>query len=628
MLKNFKPGSNLTLLNTIYHRSKRMENGKYSEDAITIIYKNNNTKKKYMETIYSPDYEYYIAKEGVSFDHNQLFTEIDNVEKVSARYKDLEKDIAERTNNLEYFYDNLKQGNYMANRRLHTHPSVFMSDMQIEDHYRFRFNMLYGEPDISNPSKSYLDIEADTIDMVGDFPELGECPINAVTVIDLASARVFTLLLRNPNNLLIEQFENDLKSGGTFFNELKDTIRDTVGGWKNERRYKLDTLNYEVHFFDDEIELIANIFNIINNNKPDFVLAWNMAFDIPYIIERLKNLGVDPAIIMSHPDFEIQEAYYHIDTRNENELAERGDYAKISSYSVYLDQMVQFASRRKGQSAFKSHKLDYIGQVIAKVKKLDYSHITRDIAQFPYLDYRLFVMYNIIDTIVQHCIEIKTDDIGFVFGKANMNFTRYDKCHRNTIYLKNRGIGEFYKNNFIMGNNTNLDNSKTKFAGALVSDPLLNLPNGLVLNEAPIRIYDNVVDYDFRALYPSLITEYNMAPHTQIGRIIIDDVINKNENRFNDEDYDRSGAFIDDINSRNYVTLCTRWFNMPTYSDLYNQIIKHYNYLFLKPINSDGYLSPMKIISDYNEIHPFNITEDTSIKPITMYRRIPNREGI
>ena len=54
--------------------------------------------------------------------------------------------------------------------------------MNIEDHYRFRFNNLYkNEP--CKITKSYFDIEADTINMMGDFPEPGECPINAITII-------------------------------------------------------------------------------------------------------------------------------------------------------------------------------------------------------------------------------------------------------------------------------------------------------------------------------------------------------------------------------------------------------------------------------------------------------------
>ena len=61
-----------------------------------------------------------------------------------------------------------------------------------------------------------------------------------------------------------------------------------------------------------------------------------MAFDIPYIYERIINLGYDPRDIMCHRDFEDQfkYAHYYIDKRAA-EFAERGDLYDISSYTVY-----------------------------------------------------------------------------------------------------------------------------------------------------------------------------------------------------------------------------------------------------------------------------------------------------
>lgn len=57
-----------------------------------------------------------------------------------------------------------------------------MSDMDIEDNIRFQFANSY-ENSYTKPSKSFLDIEADTIDCKGEFVELGECPINAVSLL-------------------------------------------------------------------------------------------------------------------------------------------------------------------------------------------------------------------------------------------------------------------------------------------------------------------------------------------------------------------------------------------------------------------------------------------------------------
>ena len=59
-------------------------------------------------------------------------------------------------------------------------------------------------------AKCYLDIEADTIHMKGDFPEPGECPINAVTIICQAQNEVYTLLLRDDKNQLAKDFENSV----------------------------------------------------------------------------------------------------------------------------------------------------------------------------------------------------------------------------------------------------------------------------------------------------------------------------------------------------------------------------------------------------------------------------------
>ena len=161
--------------------------------------------------------------------------------------------------------------------------------------------------------------------------------------------------------------------------------------------------------------------------------------------------------------------------------------------------MIHFASRRKGQNKLHSFTLDFIGEVVAKVRKLDYKHITTNIAELPYKDYKTFVFYNIMDTIVQYCIEAVTQDINYVFSKCNINNTRYSKAHRQTVYLTNRGIKEFEKDGFIMGNNVNKFNEKPteKFPGAFVADPLkLNGHSKLRIYGRLIEVFDNLDDFD------------------------------------------------------------------------------------------------------------------------------------
>ena len=119
--------------------------------------------------------------------------------------------------------------------------------------------------------------------------------------------------------------------------------------------------------------------------------------------------------------------------------------------------------------------LDTAADIITRgaVRKLDYSHITTNLTELPYLDYKTFVFYNIMDTIAQKCIEMTVEDIDYIFATAVNNDTRYSKCHRQTVYLTNRGAKEFMNDGFVMGNNANRgsDPPTTKFPGAFVANP-------------------------------------------------------------------------------------------------------------------------------------------------------------
>ena len=447
------------------------------------------------------NYEYYLIHDDKRTPYPRLFVPKKDVDPIRVPYSDLEKSIAKNVGLKDFFYDNINSGNRRENKKLHLHPDVFNSDMNIEDHYRYRFGKLYrNEP--CPVTKAFFDIETDGINIAGDFPEMGECPVNAISLILQEQKTIYSFLLRTKSNPQIPVFEQQVKDG-IIIPELKEFIVNAVGGPAMAKKYNID-FDIKFLFYDeeDEINLIADLFRAINTFKPDFALAWNMSFDIPFMIARIIRLGHDPKDIMCHPDFKYKCAEYFVDERMKNEFAERGDTGIISSYTAFLDQMIHFASRRKGQTKLLSFSLDFVGETVAKVKKLDYKHITTDITKLPYIDFKTFVFYNIMDTIVQYCIEAVTTDIDYVFYKANMNNVRYSKVHRQTVYLMNRGIKEFYNTDdgYIMGNNVNKFNQKpdTKFPGAFVADmnKINNYSRMRIFGRA-VDIFNNLVDFDY-----------------------------------------------------------------------------------------------------------------------------------
>lgn len=579
-MSQFKPGDNISILNTSYTRPSKDENGKKVKDHITLVYKDLDTGTKYHKTIYEPKIDYYVIKPEFIKPYPQFFIEKDKVEKVSTSYANLNLDIAKRIGCEEQFFENIRNGQAYMNKMVHFNPMVMSSDIGIEAFYRMEFDKTYKN-EVFAPTKGYLDIETDIWYINNRFPQPGECPINAVSLIIENNNTLYEFLLRDNSNPLITEFENYI-GNNNFIDEFRNFVIENVGGENKAKKFKLYDLNYKIIFFDSEIQLIQAVFNVINMIQPDFVLAWNMAFDIPFFIERIRNLGYDPKDFMCHPDFKEKECMYYIDQVHLNERAERTDFAKISSYSVYLDQMIQFASRRKGQSAFTEFKLDTIGSQMAGVNKLDYHHITENLGDLPRLDYKTFVMYSMFDTIVQKCVEESTGDINYVLNKAILNSTEYGRVHRQTVYLANRAAMFFWNEGYVIGNNVNRMNDKgEKYEGAYVADPVLVADNPKETihyadgTSSVVNVCKNALDYDYKALYPSETMEHNIAPNTQIGMINMPEQIYADENIRKSEKFVRSGDFIEHFASHNWLEICRRYLNLASFEEMINDIFEY-----------------------------------------------------
>lgn len=499
MLDQYKPGSDLTIMNAYYQYGLKLSETERMDDFIAIVYKDNQTGKKGHEIIWKPDYTFYKAKDNIILDHNLLFIEKDKVEPITVPYTKVTRKIAELTGNLDYFNENNRSGNRRDNEKLHTLYNIFRSDMPVEDHYRALFAKKFTN-NITKLNKAFFDIEVDTRYMAGDFVQPGECPINAISMMDEQHDAIHTYLLRDKRNPLIEQFEEDIKNKKFGYEQILNFVTKAIGGKKQLIRYKLDKTKFDISFYDDEISLLKSFFGQVHYYSPDFIEGWNSSgFDLNYIIERIKVLGEEPADIMCDQSWEIKIVKHFIDQKNLSDFAERTDYTFISGNPVWLDQMIQFASRRKSKiGSFKSFKLDDIGKSTAKVQKLDYSDITNNIAMLPWLNFVVFTLYNIFDVIVQKCIEQKTQDLEYIFSKCLVNNTSYRKGHRQTVYLTNRMSKEFDNMGYIIGNNVNKWNEKPdKFLGALVGDPLHTSSYAkMTINGIPIFVCESLQDYD------------------------------------------------------------------------------------------------------------------------------------
>lgn len=577
-------GVDVMLLDILYH-PPRKENDRV--DCLDIIYKTLHDGKKHVKSIKNPEIDIYFLKEQFrTFTYNKNFMEIDKCDVHRCEYKKIPWYIAEQAG--EQYVNELRRlvenGRFADIQRIQTYPYVFGSDVSIDTFYRSQWLLEYDNDAMKPITKIFLDIEVDTINAVG-FVRDGSCPINAVTIVDDATGTVYTFLLDNPDNPLIAEFKEDVDN---FIDELHTMFDDFYG-----------KLSYHIYMYDDERELIRDTFKLIHTLKRDYCLIWNgCGYDIPYIKSRMEKLGLDPYELFCHRDFKYKMCKLYEDNRN-FQIANKGSFFKVSSYTKYIDHMILYAATRKGQSELRSNNLNSVARVELNDEKLDYTD-EANIKTLPYVNYRKFVAYNIKDTLLQKGIENKANDVDNLYLRSSANCTDIDKVFKQTVTLKARAYYEYLLQNIVLGNNVNVfgGNSGDGFTGALVGNPLLNSNTGIIMFGNPsMYVFDNVIDMDFAAMYPHIIISFNIERHTMICKLIIpgitedsydhvfidDNIVDVDTDEDSDEEkeanigYDSGKDFMDNYLTKDILSMGTKWFNLPDINEVHNQFKKKFH---------------------------------------------------
>ena len=607
IFSNYPIGSNLTILNTIYHRpQKDPDTEKWDNGAITIIARDLDTGKKLVTSIDNPWFEYYVVKPEYEDRLGTYYHSTYPLEWLTlraCRYRDLHLNVATYLGRKAEYFESMKYRDWKKRvAEFHADNRIVRSTMNISDFYRYQFDKMYrNEP--YPLRKGYFDIEVDVEKSAFEFPESGECPVNSVSFIDSASMTVYVFLLEDHTNPQYYQFKEEVEADQRKLeSDIYDNILKAFGGDESKmNKFNLYGLKFKFMFYteDKEADLIRDLFRIMCMCDMDFVMAWNMKFDVPYLIDRCAKLGYKPYDIICDPNFKYAECWYYVDTHQRDDYHLRSDYANISLPFVLNDQLLTFAGRRKSNvSSLPNLKLDTIAELTAGIHKLDYHQWTSNIKYLPKLNYRIFVIYNIIDTVNQMCIEETERDIDFLFALALESNTRYSKFNKPSVVLYNEA-NKLYEQNLgiIPGNNINLIFTPTKerYDGAFVSEPrLLDDDPKISIYGMPIPICDNVADMDFSSMYPSEAINFNMSNETQIGRIMIPRLIRRDEavlhnksvdiltmSRLNEADYEppqfnRSGAFVEDYSAQSWLIFGHRWFNLKDFKELLEFVAKYF----------------------------------------------------
>jgi DNA polymerase elongation subunit (family B) len=568
-----------TLIKAYTSRRKMTESIDY--DAVLLIYRDEKGQKK-TTFIDRAEVPFYVIKDKESAEaiSPPMFIERDKVDKFSVFSDMVFKEIAAKTDSL-YYYDRVLTtwGPRSFNmKNLFKHNFVYDADMDIADRYIARFHDEY-EPDVNYKiHKCYFDIEVDLMpdgfkkDSKGNigfmgFPdeELAPVPVNIITLMDEKTMTVHTFVVRNNKSESIKKFEGDIE---LFKNYLSEKIRVEDNILLN---------NTHINFYNDELETIEAFFKKVHDIDPDFVLAWNLSFDMQTLQNRLIRLYMDlqpkgeknrrnaydkMVTTISDSKYAVQtdrngktlylppKAYYV--AQKDKSFVDRTDYFDVMDGINWFDQMLYYAGIRKAGGQKESYSLDAIATEELDKEKLSLS-AGETLKTLPWTNFNKFAEYNIRDVLLLQLLEEKNLDMDMLQRLSEVTNTRKEKVFKKTISLKNfvnkytqelgfvmtnnknAKYGEdtyYFEENFLTSNKisehdnmyVDLFNRKENW-GAYVADPNLNLPdNGIILNGKPSKfLFENVFDEDFSSLYPSIIRAYNLDKNTQIGKFFLVD---------------------------------------------------------------------------------------------------------
>lgn len=600
MIKSKNP----TLLNVIYNKPTK-ENNK--QEYFEVIFKDDdNTIKKVHEP---PEGDIYFVKpEYRDYNYNPPEQRIEKMYKVRTPISGIRKAIAKEMGEegLKFMTDCYQNHEFRKLNDLYKWRYSFGADFQPEFYYMRDF---YSKYKLSPPklTVAFLDIEADLIDYrldMDNIPNTAHSPVNAATVIFEDTKECWTFVLKpyEPSRLgrseveyqeRYKLYEKQKASYEHYVNHRDEFIKDL------NRRFDgtYGHLDYHVKEFEKEIDLIASIFVLINLRKPNFCLCWNMRFDIQYLYWRIIALGYKPESIICHKDFENPKCYFKVD-RSTFQLEKQYDYFYCSSYTQYICQMRLYSSIRKSQHKLKRVNLNSIADRELRDKKVEYKE-EGNLTLFSYLNWIMFIIYNIKDVLLQLGIERKCHDVLYFYMKSHANWTPYNKIFKETHLLRNVREQFFEQEGWVQGNNLNTkteyedsvafyakpiyeeeDDDETSFKGAINADPIWNDKIGIrIMGMRSNNIFANSMDYDMGAFYPSIKIASNMDPITLLYKASFDNdefISGEKRNKSLNTQYvekdkngnirklDFTGEAVNSYVSENTLTFGYNYLNLPS----------------------------------------------------------------
>jgi len=243
--------------------------------------------------------------------------------------------------------------------------------------------------------------------------------------------------------------------------------------------------------YKSEFEMLKNFFiNMVP--KMPVLTGWNFIhFDWVYLVARARKIGINP---------DVSSFTNKLEPLNERDPR---NFAELPKHRLLFDYMEIFEKWDQSIKIKESNALNFVAETVLKLKKVDYDGNLKTLYS---QDFKKFIYYNAIDSILVQLIHEKTKLADIMYGIATLSRTTVNKA----LSTLNVTEGILRKKLIDLKNIKLVKNDISEASavkGGWVKEPIRGMATWTAC-------------YDFASLYPTTMRQFNISADSYKGQKI------------------------------------------------------------------------------------------------------------
>ncbi|WP_137169770.1 DNA polymerase II [Marinomonas sp. FW-1] len=250
-----------------------------------------------------------------------------------------------------------------------------------------------------------------------------------------------------------------------------------------------ESVSSHIYRFNDEKSLLLAFIRYVKKHSPDIFIGWNLiGFDLQFIDQRCQILGIRPTFGVNGESWNIRSS------------DNQGKYFASIPGRVALDGITLL---KVGGYHFESYSLNNVSkEILDDGKLLQGSERWQEIERLHKEDLQAFVAYNLQDCDLVMRIFEKLKLIELQQTRVDLTGIPFEQTGGSVAAFENLYLPRLHSAGWV--------------APAWRDDDFVASPGGFVMSSIP-GLYKNVLVFDFKSLYPSIIRTFHVDPLARIS---------------------------------------------------------------------------------------------------------------